>query len=108
MYNALRSGSVPIYMGAPNIGFYVPDRDSIIHVSDFESAAQLGDYLRLLASNRTMLVEKHMAWRMRPLPERLRRLTKLVDERSEHSFMCRVCNCFNGRIGCPNVTKVFS
>jgi hypothetical protein len=103
IYHALISGSTPIYMGAPNIAAFLPDRDAVIHISDFATVQALGEYLQRLSDNRTLLVERHHAWRTRPLPDRLLRLSQLVDKKSEYSFMCKVCNCVRGRIGCPQI-----
>lgn len=104
IFLALRSGSIPIYQGAPNVAAYIPDRNAIIHVKDVASVKELREYLNLLAANRTLLAERHLLWRTRPLPERLGRMVKLIDNWSDYPFMCRVCHCFHERIGCPNVT----
>lgn len=101
VWNALSAGSVPIYLGAPNIAAFLPDRNAVIHVSDYGSVDELGHYLQKLVTNRTMLVERHQLWRTRKLPEEFLRLTKLVDHHSDYNFACKVCNCFRGRIGCP-------
>ena len=104
VYYALQSNSsVPIYLGAPNINAFLPDRDAVIHVSDFHSPQALGDYLKKLSTNHSFLVEKHLLWRTRPLPERFLQLSKLVDKKSEYGFACKVCNCVQGRIGCPKI-----
>jgi len=89
--------------GAPNVAAFLPDRDAAIHVSDYNSPEELAEYLHLLMQNRSLLVERHHKWRTKTLPKRLVQLSQLTDKRSKSSFMCKVCNCMNGRMGCPNL-----
>jgi hypothetical protein len=37
VFYALQCGSVPAYLGAPNIDSFLPDRSAIIQVSDFDT-----------------------------------------------------------------------
>lgn len=104
VYYALQSGSVPIYLGAPNVDSFLPERNAVIHVSDFTSPQALGKYLQELSSNQSLLIERHLRWRTRPLPDHFLRLSKLVDSKSDYSFACKVCNCVRGRIGCPTIS----
>jgi len=45
LYRAFQAGTIPIYRGAPDIGRYIPDRDAIIRVDDFDSPRALAQYL---------------------------------------------------------------
>lgn len=106
VYLPLIASAVPVYLGAPNIAAFLPDRDAVIHVSDFGSIRDLATYLDKLSRNRTLLVERHHSWRTRSLPTRLLKLNQLVDRNSTYSYACKVCNCIRGRIGCPDLLNV--
>lgn len=68
VYQALASGTLPVYMGAPNIREFVPE-NSIIDVADFDfNVTLLAQHLKECMSNQT-LYESYHAWRYKPLPE---------------------------------------
>ena len=64
VYLALLAGTVPVYIGAPNVGLYVPPR-SVILVTDFVSPAALVAYLRCLVAERPDLYAYYRNWRNR-------------------------------------------
>ena len=84
LWGALASGTLPVYLGAPNIKDHVPPR-SIILVDDFSSAKELVDYLIKVANNKTLYNSYH-EWRRKPSPifEEKYNFTRV------HSY-CRVC-----------------
>ena len=45
LFGTLSSGSVPVYLGAPNARKFAPSPKSVIYVSDFASTKELADYL---------------------------------------------------------------
>ena len=63
----MASGTVPVYMGAPNIAEYVPD-GSIINAADFESTADLAAHLKECMQDNEVY-NKYQAWREKPLPD---------------------------------------
>ena len=73
LYQALISGAVPVYKGAPNARQFVPCDDCVIWVDEHVTAggdvAPLIARLRAVASNRTAYAAYH-AWRRRALPAR--------------------------------------
>ncbi len=69
VFDALRAGSVPVYLGAPNVKAFVPE-GSIIDAADFGGAREVGAYLRYLAAHPAEVARYH-AWRERPLPQGL-------------------------------------
>ena len=86
VYQALASGTLPVYMGAPNIKEFVPD-DSIIDVADFDfNTTKLAKHLRACMENQT-LYESYHAWRYRPLPEWFSRRFNFTWVSTE----CRTC-----------------
>ena len=81
----LMSGTLPVYMGAPNVRDLVPS-NSMIFWDDFTSVASLAEHLRYLESNRTAYLEYH-AWRDRSLEDRFLSTYKDTSEHVE----CRMC-----------------
>eukprot|EP00455_Lapot_gusevi_P040261 TRINITY_DN4547_c0_g1_i4.p1 TRINITY_DN4547_c0_g1~~TRINITY_DN4547_c0_g1_i4.p1 ORF type:complete len:475 (-),score=20.39 TRINITY_DN4547_c0_g1_i4:27-1451(-) len=62
VYMAFEAGVIPIYMGASNIDEFIPDKNSIIRVSDFESALDLANHLKRVASNKE-LYQSYFKWK---------------------------------------------
>jgi len=60
-FQPLLAGSIPVYLGAPNIDEFSPGDDAYINAADFGSAKELADYLTTADDAR------HHAWRRRPL-----------------------------------------
>ncbi|GAM27108.1 hypothetical protein SAMD00019534_102830, partial [Acytostelium subglobosum LB1] len=86
VYNVILGGTLPIYMGAPNIDEFVPEK-SIIKTSDFESPQALAKYLSYLASNESAYNE-YFAWKSKPLPQ------FFIDKFNNCAFYtadCRLC-----------------
>lgn len=50
-FDPLIAGTVPIYLGAPNIGEFSPGAHCFIHVNDFKSPKELADYLKFCCNN---------------------------------------------------------
>jgi hypothetical protein len=69
VYDALAAGCIPIYWGAPNIGTYIPQEDSIINLAHYNNIAQLAADLDRLANNE-LAYNKKLAWKTQPM-ERL-------------------------------------
>ncbi|KAN0042436.1 hypothetical protein ACTFIV_005001 [Dictyostelium citrinum] len=67
VYTSLLSGSIPIYMGSPNIDEWVPNK-SIIKTDDFKSPKELVDYITYLSKNKTAY-EEYFEWKKQPLPQ---------------------------------------
>ena len=68
VYEALASGVLPVYMGAPNIQEYVPD-NSIINFADFDfNTTRLAWHLQECMRNESLYYSYH-AWRSQPLPD---------------------------------------
>jgi hypothetical protein len=85
LWGALQSGTLPVYMGAPNVQDHVPDH-SIISWHDFPSTRKLGEYLQKVAADQT-LYESYHAWRTKDLPAKFHRK---YDMTRVHSA-CRAC-----------------
>lgn len=44
-FNPLVIGSVPVYLGAPNIEDFIPGKNSFVDVRNFDSPKDLADFL---------------------------------------------------------------
>ena len=64
LWGTLLSGTLPVYLGAPNIREHVPE-NSIIVAEDFENPQALADYLIRL-SNDKELYQSYHKWRNEP------------------------------------------
>ena len=69
LFDPLQAGTVPIYLGAPNVDEFVP-AGSYIDAATFGSSGDLASYLRHLVET-PQAYEAYFAWRAKPLPERL-------------------------------------
>jgi hypothetical protein len=85
VYNALAEGSVPIYMGAPNIERFTPSH-SIIPVTDFDSPSALAEYLKYLATHENEY-ERYLDWKRRDAEEHMVQLQRA----SRLHMECHVC-----------------
>jgi len=65
-FQPLEAGSVPIYLGAPNIDEFAPGNRCFINVSDFLSIPELAEYLQTLNADPAAYDSYH-AWRTEPL-----------------------------------------
>ncbi len=66
VFDGLVAGTVPVYLGAPNIEEYLPAKKCIIKATDFPNAADLSKYLISLQKSRVEY-ESYLAWKREPL-----------------------------------------
>lgn len=64
-FQPLIAGSVPVYLGAPNVAEFAPGDRCYIDVNDFDGPADLAAYLARLAS-RTDEYATYLTWKMQP------------------------------------------
>lgn len=85
-YEPLVAGSVPVYLGAPNIDDYSPGEKCFIDASKWDNPQDLADYLLELSDNDDMY-NGYFEWRGKPLKKKF---TDLLDLKKEHEFV-RLC-----------------
>ena len=68
LWLTLQSGTIPVYLGAPNIGEHFFPNNSFINVNDFSTTQELARYLIEVANNETLYNSYHV-WREEPLPK---------------------------------------
>ena len=85
LWGTLESGTLPVYLGAPNVKEHAPPH-SIISWHDFNSTKELALYMNKVAANKS-LYESYHEWRRKPLPETLKRKFEFTHTHS----ICRMC-----------------
>lgn len=69
IYDCLDAGTVPIYLGAPNVAQFVPP-GSYINAADFRTAPDLAAHIRHLCET-PEAYERYFRWKKEPLPPSL-------------------------------------
>ena len=82
-YDPLLAGSVPVYLGAPNISDFSPGDHAFINVDEWGSPESLAEYLRL-ASRDDLEYQRFFALKTRPFNHRFLRL---LEQQREHPFV---------------------
>jgi len=83
-YDPLIAGSVPIYLGAPNIEDFAPGDKCFINVADWDAPESLAKYILLLSQDEK-LYQRYFRWRSEPFRPAFERLLR---QRKEHPFTC--------------------
>ena len=84
VYEPLFMGTIPVYLGAPNIVNFLPAPHSAIIAADFRTMADLARYLKCVMRNET-LYAYYTAWRERP------RLAPFDALQRQYAPLCQVC-----------------
>jgi hypothetical protein len=87
LYQGLRAGSVPVYLGAPNVRDYLPD-NSAVYLDDFASLEDLVKYLESAMADEA-IYKRHHVWKDLPLPGRF---VNTALEMSQDSLHCKICD----------------
>ncbi|MFI5322391.1 MAG: glycosyltransferase family 10 domain-containing protein [Thermodesulfobacteriota bacterium] len=85
-YDPLIAGSVPVYLGAPNIADFAPGEKCFINVSDWDNPESLAQYL-LDVSGDEALYRSFFEWKKEPF---LSKFAGLLGQLKEHAFV-RLC-----------------
>jgi hypothetical protein len=85
-YDPLIAGSVPIYLGAPNIGDFAPGDTCFINAADWDSPESLARYILFVANDKE-LYQSYFAWRTHPFKSSF---TTLLEQQKEPAFV-RLC-----------------
>jgi len=89
-YDPLVAGSVPVYLGAPNVADFAPARNSYIPVSDFHSPEELAGFLKHLACDE-QAYGQYATWRSQPFARAFAALARTQREHplSRLLHLCR-------------------
>lgn len=88
VYDALKAGSIPIYMGAPDIKRFVPVPEAVISVADFNSTTALAKYIQDVGANESLWT-RHMDWKSVAYDQLSQEWHELV-RIQERSYTCRM------------------
>lgn len=91
-FDPLIAGSVPVYLGAPNVEDFAPTDRCYIDASKFGDAHALAEHLLALDDDPEAYGEL-LAWRDQPLRPAFR---ALLDDAAVHPFV-RLCRCLDAR-----------
>lgn len=86
-FEPLQAGSVPVYLGAPNIEDFAPGESCFINAADFPDPGRLAAYLKDLAADEAAY-SAYFAWRQEPFRPSFNKLLNLESEPWLHR-MCR-------------------
>ena len=86
-FDPLVAGSVPVYLGAPNVERLTPGDHCYINTADFANPKALGEYLLALHED-TTAYEAYFAWKQRPLRPAF---LQFLAGQKEHPFV-RLCH----------------
>lgn len=89
-YEPLIAGSLPIYLGAPNINEFAPGQNSFININDFKSPAELASYIHILDENEDQYM-KYFEWKKEPYASKF---MEKLEFQKQHPFI-RLCHQIN-------------
>jgi hypothetical protein len=88
MINVLQAGSVPVYMGAPNVHpDWTPGENSILRTDDFESPKHLAEFLQRMCENEEEY-SQFFEWKKKGLSSQFK---KKLSECIFYGAECRLC-----------------
>ena len=87
LWQGLRAGAVPIYLGAHNVRDFLPDR-AAVYIDDFPTLAELVVYIKSAVADES-IYQRHHAWKDAPFPGRF---INSAFERAQDALLCRVCD----------------
>jgi len=94
-FDPLIAGSVPVYLGAPNIEDFVPAEKCYINVDSFSSVKSLADYL-LELNDSDQKYREYLQWKKIPLRDSF---TKKAEFIGHGSPLLRLCYVLKMRMG---------
>jgi hypothetical protein len=95
-FDPLVFGSVPVYLGAPNVARFAPGDHSFINVADFPSPRVLADYLNQLGRDETEY-QTYFAWKEKPFLPAFSQML-VIQEKDSLAQLCeRVRACLAAR-----------
>jgi glycosyltransferase involved in cell wall biosynthesis len=92
LYDPLIAGSVPVYLGAPNVEDFAPADHCYVHAADFNGPRELADFLTGLATDQARY-DAYLAWKHQPL--RSRWLDLAMSQQGDP--LCRLCAMLRAR-----------
>lgn len=82
-FEPLIAGSVPVYLGAPNIDRFSPGEHTFVDVKDYDSPRSLASEIMKCCQDR-LKYDAFLEWKKKPLTAELKRL---IEEQQIHAFI---------------------
>ena len=94
LWQPLAAGSVPLYLGAPNIAEWLPclNYSCIVHLRDFSSPRRAAEFILGLVRDKKRYLSYHAWRRYAELPARFMNMIKYFHEANQHSIDCLLCD----------------
>jgi hypothetical protein len=93
LYDPLIAGSVPVYLGAPNVEEFVPGDHCYINVTDYDGPEHLARYLQWL-DDHPEKYDEYLAWKQKELRPNF---LEMMQSQSP-SPTCRLCALIRARL----------
>jgi len=98
LWHPLIAGSVPIYLGAPNVEDWLPCRTNcIIDLRKFKKPEDAAMYIKIVAKNKT-LYESYHQWRNEPVSDKFQKRLNYYKRISNYTLDCALCE-MSQRVG---------
>jgi len=92
LWHAFIAGTVPIYLGAPNIDEWLPcSSNCLIDLRNFTSAKDAADFVQRVATNRTLYESFHQ-WRNQPMPPHFEKILNYFQKVGNYTMDCVLCD----------------
>eukprot|EP01133_Synstelium_polycarpum_P003778 gene3778-4357_t len=89
LWQPMTVGSIPVYLGAPNVRDFLPDPDAAILIEDFKTVNDLANYMIEVANNETLRY-KHLKWITDP--DRFTKWKAYNDsKKASTDIFCKIC-----------------
>lgn len=98
LWQPLIVGSIPIYLGVPNVYDWLPcQTDCIIDLRKFETPKDSAMFIKTVAKNKT-LYESYHQWRNEPVSKKFQNILNYYARVSNYSLDCALCE-MSHRVG---------
>ena len=96
LWHPLAAGSVPIYLGAPNVDEWLPcsNHSCIVHLRDFSSVRAAAEFIQGLADNEERYLQYHR-WRKEEVRSSFVKMVNYFAEANKYSIECLLCDMVN-------------
>ena len=89
MWQGIEVGTLPIYMGAPNVNYFMPCTKCILRTDDFKSPKHLAEFLLKLDENDD-LYNEYFQWKNDDMRENFVKLY-IEQDNCMKTANCRLC-----------------
>ena len=96
LWQPLAAGSVPLYLGAPNVDDWLPcsDYSCIINLRQFSSPRQAAEFINELVKDKKRYLEYHRWRNEREMRPSFVKLVEYFKEANQYSMECLLCDMF--------------